>query len=107
MTMKWWPRCIVVPMGCWMPAPAHWFGFAAPPLAPWLIGGAGMLFGVTALALSLGFAALAIPVASRRSGPDDAMLPEKRLFKYSILYLVALFAVLVLDRVLAHSGTLA
>ncbi len=76
-------------------------------LAPWLIGGAGMVFGMTALALSLGFAALAVPVASRRSGPDDAMLPEKRLFKYSILYLFALFAVLVLDRVLAHSGTLA
>ena len=23
-------------MVCWIPAPAHWFGFAAPPLAPWL-----------------------------------------------------------------------
>jgi protoheme IX farnesyltransferase len=30
--------------------------------------------------------------------PDDSMKPEKRLFAYSVLYLFALFAALVVDR---------
>ena len=34
------------------------------------------------------------------------MLPEKRLFKFSILYLFALFAVLVADRMMAHGLTM-
>ena len=76
-------------------------------LAPWLIDGAGALYGVTALALSLAFVALSVPVGLRRSGADDPMAPEKRLFKFSILYLFALFAVLVADRVLAHAGVFA
>ncbi len=76
-------------------------------VAPWFVGGAGALYGVTALVLSLAFLSLAVPVASRASAPGDAMLPEKRLFKFSILYLFALFAVLVVDRVLAYSGVLA
>ena len=75
--------------------------------APWFIGGAGALYGVAALALSLAFLTLAVPVATRTSAPGDAMLPEKRLFKFSILYLFALFAILVVDRVLAYSGALA
>lgn len=76
--------------------------------APWLIGGAGTLYGVTAVALSFAFLALSVPVATRRTaGADDAMMAEKRLFKFSILYLFALFAVLVFDRVLAHSGYIA
>ena len=73
-------------------------------LAPWLIGGAGAIYGAAALALSLLFVALAVPVGLR-SG-DAAMIPEKRLFKFSILYLFALFAVLVIDRVLSQSGAL-
>ena len=76
-------------------------------VTPWLIGGAGVLYGATALALSLGFVALALPVGRRRSGEGDTMAPEKRLFKFSILYLFALFAVLVVDRVLAHAGVFA
>ena len=75
--------------------------------APWFIGGAGALYGVTALAMSLAFLALSVPVATRTSGENDTMAPEKRLFKYSILYLFALFAVLVVDRVLANAGVLA
>lgn len=73
-------------------------------LAPWAIGGAGALYGVAALALSLGFLALAVPVGTRTTGERDAMSAEKRLFKFSIFYLFALFAVLVADRLLAYSG---
>ena len=39
--------------------------------------------------------------------PADGMLPEKRLFKFSILYLFALFAALVVDAVLRNQGILA
>ena len=67
-------------------------------IAPWLIGGTGALYGVSALVLSAAFIALAWPVARRRTGAGDTMKPEKLLFKYSIAYLFALFAMLVADR---------
>ena len=76
-------------------------------LAPWLIGGAGMVYGLAALALSLAFVALAVPVGTRVSAENDALLPEKRLFKFSLLYLFALFAMLVVDRMLAQAGVIA
>jgi protoheme IX farnesyltransferase len=67
--------------------------------APWLIGGTGTLYGISALALSAVFLALAVPVAFRdRAGDRDAMKPEKRLFGFSVFYLFALFAALVVDR---------
>lgn len=69
-------------------------------LAPWWIGGAGAIYGLAALVLSLAFVALAIPVGIRTSAEGDDMTPEKRLFKFSILYLFALFAALVVDRML-------
>ena len=69
-------------------------------LAPWWIGGAGAIYGVSASALSLAFVALSLPVGLRTSAEGDAMTPEKRLFKFSILYLFALFAALVADRML-------
>ncbi|RYD63782.1 MAG: protoheme IX farnesyltransferase, partial [Sphingomonadales bacterium] len=53
------------------------------------------------------FVALSVPVGFRTSTAGDAMAPEKRLFKFSILYLFALFAVLVVDRMLAYSGVMA
>ncbi len=76
------------------------------PLAatPWFIGGTGPIYGVAALALSLAFLALSIPVAFREKQAEDTMKPEKRLFAFSIVYLFALFAVLVVDRVLAYNG---
>ncbi|MDE2301062.1 MAG: heme o synthase [Sphingomonadales bacterium] len=67
-------------------------------LAPWWIGGAGAIYGVAALLLSLGFVGLALPVGlRRRATPEDAMRPERRLFSFSILYLFLLFAALVAD----------
>lgn len=76
-------------------------------VAPWIIGGTGAVYGVVALALSAVFLAFSIPVARRRRAETDAMLPEKRLFGYSIIYLFALFAALVADRLLARIGVFA
>jgi protoheme IX farnesyltransferase len=72
--------------------------------APWFIGGTGAIYGLIAIALSLAFLALSIPVATRISEDGDAMKPEKRLFAFSIIYLFALFAALVVDRVAAYQG---
>lgn len=72
--------------------------------APWMIGATGAIYGIAAIALSLAFIALAIPVAFRTSGADDKMVQEKRLFTFSLFYLFALFAALVIDRVLAVQG---
>ena len=59
---------------------------------------------MAAIALSLTFITFALPVGLRKSAPDDAMRPEKRLFGFSILYLFALFAALVADRLAAVQG---
>ena len=75
--------------------------------APWMIGGTGPIYGVTALLLSFAFLALSIPVAFREAEEGDRMQPEKRLFGFSIVYLFALFGALVVDRVLAHNGVFA
>ena len=68
-------------------------------VVPWWIGGTGAVYGVSAIVLSGLFLALSLRVAVReRTGPDDAMKPEKQLFAYSVIYLFALFAALVVDR---------
>ncbi|MXP47027.1 protoheme IX farnesyltransferase [Altererythrobacter luteolus] len=79
------------------------------PLAatPWFIGGTTAVYGITALALSLMFLALAIPVSFRRSVEGDTMKPEKRLFAFSIIYLFALFTALVADRLAFYQGFIA
>src|SRR3546814_9517619 len=74
-------------------------------IAPWLVGGAGAFYGGAALVLSLSFLALTLPVAFRVQAEEDAMLPEKRLFGFSIVYLFALFAALVADRVRSEEHT--
>ena len=73
-------------------------------LAPWWIGGTGAIYGVTAAALSGLFVLLCVPVGLRRSVENDPMKPEKRLFGYSVLYLFALFAALVADRLILGQG---
>ena len=75
--------------------------------APWFIGGTAYVYGVASLALSLAFLALSVPVAFRQTGANDTMKPEKRLFAFSIIYLFALFASLVADRVMANQGWIA
>jgi len=66
--------------------------------APWPLGFTGAIFGITAAVMSGLFLAMAVQVAIRRSEPDDDMAPEKRLFKFSILYLFIVFGALVVDR---------
>ncbi|MFN3425299.1 MAG: heme o synthase [Novosphingobium meiothermophilum] len=73
-------------------------------LAPWLIGGTGWVYGISALVLGLIFVALSIKVGLRESVPDDRMLPEKRLFGYSVLYLFVLFGMLAGDRLATVQG---
>ena len=72
---------------------------AAVSLAPALLGLAGPLYGYAAAALGLVFMALALRVSRNTATEPARMRPEKRLFAYSIVYLFALFAALLLDRV--------
>jgi len=73
-------------------------------IAPWAIGGTSWVYGSVAVVLSALFLILALPVGSRMRATEDAMAPEKTLFKFSIYYLFVLFAALVVDRVLASQG---
>lgn len=86
---------------------AYSIALAPVALAPWFVNGAGIVYAVCAAALSALFIALSVPVGLRRAVPDDAMKPEKRLFAFSVLYLFALFAALVADRLLAQWGAIA
>jgi protoheme IX farnesyltransferase len=74
---------------------------AVAAVAPWLLGLAGSIYGVCAAILSLVFVVLAARVLANRAVESAHMGPEKQLFGYSVLYLFALFAVLVADRWLA------
>ena len=74
---------------------------AAAAIAPWPLGLTGSIYGVSATILTAVFLLLAVDVA-RSTEPDQAkMTPERRLFAYSIVYLFAMFGVLVADRWLA------
>lgn len=66
-------------------------------LAPWALGYAGLIYGVVASVMSLIFVALSAHVGLRRTVTDDKMLPEKRLFAFSILYLFLVFGAIVAD----------
>jgi protoheme IX farnesyltransferase len=74
---------------------------AAAAIVPWPLGLTGPIYGVAATALSIAFVALAVPVLVNRATEPSGMRAEKRLFGFSVLYLFALFGVLVADRWLA------
>ena len=74
---------------------------ALTALAPWALGLSGMLYGAVALVTTAVFAGLVVHVATRTTGPDDRMVPEKRLFGWSILYLFIVFGAVVADKWLA------
>jgi protoheme IX farnesyltransferase len=69
-------------------------------MTPWWIGGTGAVYGLSALALSLAFVVLSARVGLRSPGEGDTMKPEKQMFAYSVIYLFALFAALVADRLI-------
>ncbi len=64
--------------------------------APWLLGYAGPIYGVVALARGAAMIALALRVRAERRGH----VASKQLFGFSILYLFLLFAMLLVDRML-------
>lgn len=68
---------------------------AACAVAPWVLGLTGPVYGVVSAAMSAVFVAMAFVVFGRRN--DAAMKPERRLFKFSLLYLATLFVALVVD----------
>ena len=74
---------------------------AAAAVAPWPLGLAGVVYGVSAAVLSFVFLVLAGRVATSRTTEPAEMGAEKHLFAYSVFYLFALFAVLVADAWLA------
>ncbi len=71
---------------------------AAAVLAPWWLGLTGVIYGYSALALTVGFVALAFLVWRNDAVDAAQMKPEKRLFAYSIIYLFLLFGLLAFDR---------
>ncbi len=71
---------------------------AVAAIAPWPLGLTGPLYGVAAAVLSAAFLVLAAAVLANRATEPAGMAPEKRLFGFSVLYLFALFGVLVADR---------
>ena len=71
---------------------------AVAALAPVLLRLTGLIYGMTALIGTLVFAAFAFQVYRRRETDPARMAPERRLFKYSILYLFLLFGAVVVDR---------
>jgi protoheme IX farnesyltransferase len=71
---------------------------AAAAVAPWPLGLTGMIYGVSAAILSFVFLVLAARVLASRTTEPTQMAEEKKLFAYSVFYLFALFAVLVVDR---------
>ncbi len=66
-------------------------------MAPVLLQLTGPVYGLTALAATGLFAVFAVQVALRREDDPANMAPEKRLFRYSILYLFLLFGAVVVD----------
>ena len=73
---------------------------AAAAIAPWPLGLTGAVYGIAASALSLAFLVLALRVLANKATEPAGMKPEKNLFAFSILYLFAVFGVLVVDHLL-------
>ena len=69
----------------------------ASALVPVLLGLTGVIYGLTALVTTGIFAAMAIQVALRTETDPANMKPEKRLFKFSVLYLFLIFGSVVVD----------
>ena len=63
-------------------------------VAPWLLGYAGLLYGIVAFATGAIMIVLALRVRAERHGHAAS----KQLFAFSILYLFLLFAMLLVDR---------
>ena len=76
------------------------FPMVAAAVVPWQLGLTGGIYGVAAIILSVPFVALAARISMSSETDPALMKPERRLFAYSMFYLFALFAMLVIDRML-------
>lgn len=72
-------------------------------MAPFILGYAGTLYGITAALLNAIFLIFAAQVWRNESDDIATMKPEKRLFAFSILYLFILFGVLAADNMLSFA----
>ncbi|KQT65102.1 MULTISPECIES: heme o synthase [unclassified Aureimonas] len=72
-------------------------------IAPFALGFGGLVYGVASVGLGAWFVWLAIG-AYRMADADPKMLPAKRLFAFSIVYLFALFAILLGEAIVARAG---
>jgi protoheme IX farnesyltransferase len=70
---------------------------AATAIAPWPLGLTGWIYGAVSVALNAVFIALAAAMLGNKATDPAGMKPEKRLFAFSVIYLFALFAALVID----------
>lgn len=82
---------------------AYTFPMIIAAMAPFVLGYAGLLYGVIAVILNIIFLVCAASVWRNDSDDIDSMAAEKRLFAFSILYLFILFGVLAADNMLAFS----
>jgi protoheme IX farnesyltransferase len=73
----------------------------AVAVAPWPLGYFDAVYGMTSLVLGGGMLALAVNVYRHRQG-SAALRATRKLFAFSILYLFALFATLLIE-VVAHA----
>jgi len=77
------------------------FVLAPVGMSPWLLGYAGLAYGIVAIAGGALMVALAWQLRNAPTGASPAgAAAAKRLFAYSILYLFVLFAVLLIEQVL-------
>ncbi len=74
-------------------------------VAPWLLGYTTLFYGVVSLVLGAGFVWYSWKVLGM-SDDDKAMVPAKKLFGFSLVYLFVIFAAYMGDRLVAHlAGT--
>ena len=71
---------------------------AVSAVAPYALGLTDLVYGISAAVLSAIFLVLSAIVLANKAQEPSGMKPERRLFAFSILYLFALFAAVVVDR---------
>ena len=70
-------------------------------LLPWALGLSGITYGAVAALLGAGFTLHAVQVWRNTADSADRMMPERRMFRFSLLYLFLIFAALVADHWIA------
>jgi heme o synthase len=71
---------------------------ATAAIAPWALGLAGVLYGIAAAIMSAAFVAITAWCLIADAPEPKAMKAERALFVYSIFYVLAVFALLAVDR---------